>query len=45
MDADLLVVAGDPLSDLSALIDVRAVFRGGVLVRGGAPGEASVARA
>lgn len=45
MDADLLVVAGDPLSDPSALLEVRAVFRGGVLVRGGAPAEASVPRA
>jgi imidazolonepropionase-like amidohydrolase len=34
MDADLLVVAGDPLSDPAALLQVRAVFRGGVLVHG-----------
>jgi imidazolonepropionase-like amidohydrolase len=29
MDADLLVVGGDPLTDLGALFDVRAVFRAG----------------
>ncbi|MFI6099389.1 amidohydrolase family protein [Lentzea sp. NPDC051213] len=28
-DADLLAVAGNPLTDLKALLDVRAVFRGG----------------
>jgi imidazolonepropionase-like amidohydrolase len=28
-DADLLVVGGNPLEDVSALLDVRAVFRGG----------------
>jgi imidazolonepropionase-like amidohydrolase len=28
-DADLLVVAGDPLRDLDALLEVRAVFRSG----------------
>ena len=28
-DADLLAVAGNPLQDLSALLDVRAVFRNG----------------
>lgn len=32
-DADLLAVAGDPLTDPRALLDVRAVFRGGVRVR------------
>ncbi len=31
-DADLLVVAGDPLRRLDALFDVRAVFRGGIAV-------------
>jgi imidazolonepropionase-like amidohydrolase len=29
-DADILAVGGDPLSDLKALHDVRAVFRAGV---------------
>lgn len=33
MDADLLVVGGDPLKDLAKLRDVRAVFRAGTLVR------------
>ncbi|GID32215.1 imidazolonepropionase-like amidohydrolase [Paractinoplanes brasiliensis] len=33
LDADLLVVGGDPLADPAALLDVRAVVRGGVLVR------------
>jgi imidazolonepropionase-like amidohydrolase len=28
-DADILVVGGDPLADLRALLDVRAVFRAG----------------
>jgi imidazolonepropionase-like amidohydrolase len=28
-DADLLVVGGDPTTDISALLDVRAVFRAG----------------
>ncbi|MFS8097847.1 amidohydrolase family protein [Lentzea alba] len=28
-DADLLAVAGDPLKDVAALLDVRAVFRAG----------------
>jgi imidazolonepropionase-like amidohydrolase len=28
-DADLLAVAGDPLTDLSALGEVRAVYRSG----------------
>ncbi|WP_033345822.1 amidohydrolase family protein [Catenuloplanes japonicus] len=32
-DADLLAVAGDPLTDLARLRDVRAVYRGGVRVR------------
>jgi imidazolonepropionase-like amidohydrolase len=32
-DADLLAVAGDPLTDLTALTAVRAVFRAGVRVR------------
>jgi imidazolonepropionase-like amidohydrolase len=36
-DADLLVVAGDPLTDPSALLQVQAVFRGGALVRGATP--------
>ncbi len=45
MDADLLVVAGDPLNDPSALHEVRAVFRGGVQVRGGVPAETSAPRA
>jgi imidazolonepropionase-like amidohydrolase len=31
-DADILAVAGDPLADLRALRDVRAVFRAGVRV-------------
>lgn len=31
-DADLLAVGGDALADLSALHDVRAVFRAGVRV-------------
>jgi imidazolonepropionase-like amidohydrolase len=29
MDADLIAVAGDPLSDINALRSVTAVFRGG----------------
>jgi imidazolonepropionase-like amidohydrolase len=29
LDADLLAVGGDPLRDLAALLDVRAVFRAG----------------
>jgi imidazolonepropionase-like amidohydrolase len=32
-DADLLAVAGDPLTDLTALTAVNAVFRAGVRVR------------
>jgi imidazolonepropionase-like amidohydrolase len=32
-DADILAVGGNPLNDLGALLDVRAVFRGGVRVR------------
>jgi imidazolonepropionase-like amidohydrolase len=28
-DADLLVVGGDPLADIAALLDVRAVYRAG----------------
>jgi imidazolonepropionase-like amidohydrolase len=32
MDADLLAVAGDPLHDPAALLDVRAVFRAGQAV-------------
>ena len=31
-DADLVVVSGDPLSDISALLRVTAVFRRGVRV-------------
>jgi len=31
-DADLLAVGGDPLRDTNALLDVRAVYRGGVVV-------------
>jgi imidazolonepropionase-like amidohydrolase len=31
-DADLLAVAGDPLTDLTALTAVRAVYRAGVRV-------------
>jgi imidazolonepropionase-like amidohydrolase len=31
-DADILAVAGDPLTDPAALLDVRAVFRAGQLV-------------
>ena len=38
-DADMLAVGGNPLTDLRALHDVRAVFRAGVLV--GAPGSPS----
>jgi imidazolonepropionase-like amidohydrolase len=33
MDADILAVAGDPLTDPAALLDVRAVFREGHRVR------------
>ncbi|GAA0401877.1 amidohydrolase family protein [Microbispora corallina] len=33
MDADILAVAGDPLADPAALLDVRAVFRLGHRVR------------
>jgi len=33
MDADILAVAGDPLADLGALLEVRAVFRAGRRVR------------
>ncbi|MCO8275489.1 amidohydrolase family protein [Actinoplanes sp. TRM 88003] len=33
LDADLVVVDGDPLTDPAALLDLRAVFRGGKLVR------------
>jgi imidazolonepropionase-like amidohydrolase len=29
-DADIVAVGGDPLSDLTCLRDVRAVFRAGV---------------
>jgi len=32
-DADILAVAGNPLTDPSALLDVRAVFRQGRRVR------------
>jgi imidazolonepropionase-like amidohydrolase len=32
-DADILVVGGNPLDSLTALLDVRAVFRSGVRVR------------
>jgi imidazolonepropionase-like amidohydrolase len=32
-DADLLAVAGDPLTDVTALREVAAVFRAGVRVR------------
>jgi imidazolonepropionase-like amidohydrolase len=32
-DADILVVQGDPLTDLAALHDVRAVYRAGARVR------------
>ena len=32
-DADLLAVAGDPMTDLTTLIAVSAVFRAGVRVR------------
>jgi imidazolonepropionase-like amidohydrolase len=32
-DADILAVGGDPLTDLGALLDVRAVFRAGQRVR------------
>ena len=31
-DADILAVGGNPLADLRALRDVRAVFRAGVRV-------------
>jgi imidazolonepropionase-like amidohydrolase len=31
-DADLLAVAGNPLEDLKALLDVRAVIRAGKLL-------------
>jgi imidazolonepropionase-like amidohydrolase len=31
-DADILAVAGNPIADLRALHDVRAVFRAGVHV-------------
>jgi imidazolonepropionase-like amidohydrolase len=33
--ADVLVVDGDPLSDLSALTRVSLVVHGGVMIRGG----------
>jgi imidazolonepropionase-like amidohydrolase len=33
MDADILAVAGDPLTDLHALDQVRAVYRAGHRVR------------
>ena len=32
-DADLLAVAGDPLTDVTALTGVRAVFRAGARIR------------
>ncbi len=35
-DADLLAVGGNPLDDLAAIHDVRAVFRAGIPVVGGA---------
>jgi imidazolonepropionase-like amidohydrolase len=42
-DADLLAVAGDPVQQLGALLDVRAVFRAGVAVRvDGDPGSQRV---
>ncbi len=34
--ADVIAVAGDPLSDISALRNVQFVMKGGVVVRGGA---------
>lgn len=36
--ADLLVVEGDPLTDLGALEKVRCVFKGGDMVFAGKPG-------
>jgi imidazolonepropionase-like amidohydrolase len=43
-DADILAVRGDPLTDLRALLDVRAVWRGGREVRP-TPAEISRSRA
>jgi len=37
--ADLVVVEGDPLTDLTALQQVRCVFKGGELVFAGKPGR------
>jgi imidazolonepropionase-like amidohydrolase len=36
-EADILAVAGNPLTNLTDVHNVRAVFRAGILVRGGEP--------